>query len=190
MDVLTEQLQTLKVNTASVSNPTGAARDALRSNTWCGKCHQPGHLATECTRKPTIPGAFCSYCLRKNHTEDICSLKEMHDRRKRDEEARFNLLESKMTNQDIGPKPREFGSNFGPRRFPSQSYRGRQSGGGQRSEVECYRCGEKGHISPNCPNPRRSMDYKPLCSRCKGEGHTAKDCPSPAPLKANATDSQ
>lgn len=47
----------------------------------------------------------------------------------------------------------------------------RRSGGNDRkNEVQCYRCGEKGHIAKDC----RSGETR--CYRCNGSGHVAKDC--------------
>ncbi len=42
------------------------------------------------------------------------------------------------------------------------------------SEVTCYNCGEKGHISTSCPKPRRLT-----CYNCGGVGHISKDCKKP-----------
>ncbi|OAE22085.1 hypothetical protein AXG93_3084s1010 [Marchantia polymorpha subsp. ruderalis] len=40
----------------------------------------------------------------------------------------------------------------------------------------CYNCGGMGHYSPQCPHPRRQMEYVPLCSNCRKPGHTAAEC--------------
>ena len=58
-----------------------------RSNIWCGKCHGYGHLATKCpTPSKLVPNEsctlFCTYCLKSNHTEDCCFVKQAHERQK------------------------------------------------------------------------------------------------------------
>lgn len=46
----------------------------------------------------------------------------------------------------------------------------RSRGNDRKNEVQCYRCGEKGHIAKDC----RSGETR--CYRCNGSGHVAKDC--------------
>ncbi|XP_044594034.1 trichohyalin-like [Cotesia glomerata] len=41
-------------------------------------------------------------------------------------------------------------------------------------EEVCWRCGERGHIRPNCTNP-----WKKFCSRCGKEGVYSRDCTCP-----------
>ena len=53
----------------------------------------------------------------------------------------------------------------------------------QRSrEIQCYNCREFGHVSRNCPQPRRPR--QPLseiqCYRCQGFGHVMRECPQRA----------
>lgn len=43
----------------------------------------------------------------------------------------------------------------------------------RRSEVGCFRCGQKGHKAIGCAMPRRKM-----CFKCKKEGFTVRDCPN------------
>ncbi|KAL3697837.1 hypothetical protein R1sor_011913 [Riccia sorocarpa] len=47
------------------------------------------------------------------------------------------------------------------------------------SSIVCYNCGEEGHISTNCRNPRKQVDYIPVCSNCKELGHTVPLCSKP-----------
>ncbi|KAL6729517.1 hypothetical protein Aduo_000564 [Ancylostoma duodenale] len=39
----------------------------------------------------------------------------------------------------------------------------------------CYNCGEEGHQSHDCTQPRKPRDMK--CFNCNGEGHQSRDCP-------------
>ena len=46
-----------------------------------------------------------------------------------------------------------------------------------RRMVTCYQCDEVGHISTNCPNPKKPTDYVPMCGTCKEQGHVSEDYP-------------
>lgn len=48
--------------------------------------------------------------------------------------------------------------------------------------IRCYNCSGTGHISANCPEPKRTIGS---CFRCGSTGHILKDCPKPAPRNAN-----
>ena len=42
--------------------------------------------------------------------------------------------------------------------------------------VTCFCCGEKGHYSNQCLNPRKEVGYTPYCGRCCQLGHLPEDC--------------
>eukprot|EP00249_Psilotum_nudum_P034516 c53663_g1_i1 orf=160-684(-) len=58
--------------------------------------------------------------------------------------------------------------------------RGNQMGfgrGRERGPVQCYICGELGHIQAKCPNAKKPVEYQPICGLCQTQGlHEQKDC--------------
>ena len=101
------------INTPS-QNQVIAPLQVPRSNTWCGKCHGYGHLASECpTQTRLVPdqvrSLFCTYCLRNNHTKDQCFVKQAHERRKvRNAQTNFNFMDRNNMTYEIGPPPQPF----------------------------------------------------------------------------------
>ncbi|XP_055600441.1 uncharacterized protein LOC129749495 [Uranotaenia lowii] len=45
------------------------------------------------------------------------------------------------------------------------------------SDVRCFNCSAMGHVSANCPEPKREIGS---CFRCGSNQHKLKDCPKPA----------
>ncbi|XP_055590817.1 uncharacterized protein LOC129742899 [Uranotaenia lowii] len=45
------------------------------------------------------------------------------------------------------------------------------------SDVRCFNCSGMGHVSANCPEPKREIGS---CFRCGSDQHKLKDCPKPA----------
>merc|ERR1719440_2677709 len=54
---------------------------------------------------------------------------------------------------------------------------GGRLGRGGRPQV-CYNCGQEGHISAECPNPKVEGGVK-KCYNCGELGHISADCPQP-----------
>ena len=52
--------------------------------------------------------------------------------------------------------------------------------GGNRKSKGCFNCGEEGHSSRDCPQPRKERNPRVMkCFNCGEEGHMSKDCTQP-----------
>ncbi|GMT28700.1 hypothetical protein PFISCL1PPCAC_19997, partial [Pristionchus fissidentatus] len=67
------------------------------------------------------------------------------------------------------------GGTFGDSGFGG-SYGGDAGGGGERPKG-CFNCGQEGHRSSDCPEPRKERSNN--CFNCNEEGHRSSDCPHP-----------
>ena len=75
------------------------------------------------------------------------------------------------------PSEKKPGGGGGPRGGARSGGGPRGGGRGGRPQV-CYNCGQEGHISAECPNPRVEGGVK-KCYNCGELGHISADCPQP-----------
>eukprot|EP01104_Vermistella_antarctica_P006387 TRINITY_DN1708_c0_g1_i8.p1 TRINITY_DN1708_c0_g1~~TRINITY_DN1708_c0_g1_i8.p1 ORF type:complete len:502 (+),score=37.92 TRINITY_DN1708_c0_g1_i8:135-1640(+) len=71
----------------------------------------------------------------------------------------------------------------------SENGGGRVDQGGCASGASCFRCGQPGHISRECPSSRSSQSSASRrCFVCQQEGHIARECPnSPGHASSSTT---
>ncbi|CAG2120046.1 unnamed protein product, partial [Medioppia subpectinata] len=72
-----------------------------------------------------------------------------------------------------------WGSSSGGDSAPRGRGRGRGGGGGGGGR-SCFNCGEEGHMSRECPQPRKGGGGgggSRACFRCGEEGHMSRECP-------------
>jgi hypothetical protein len=85
------------------------------------------------------------------------------------------------------------GTSRAPSRSPSPASRGGKDGRPSQfrspspTNITCYKCGVKGHISRNCtsqnsPGSDRSEPKSVVCYTCKEAGHYSTNCPNKIPL--------
>ncbi|KAH7447749.1 hypothetical protein KP509_01G119300 [Ceratopteris richardii] len=161
--------ETYTVKPEVTKNPN----QVFRSNTWCGKCHGYGHLASEC---PTVSRVFtdrspprmrCTFCGRTNHTEDRCYNRRAYEERTMKSGDTRERPYTGLPAQSVPPTSRW-------ENRPTYGY-GAQGQGGDYPRG-CWRCHGFGHTQSRCPNEMKPIDYTPLCRYCSGEGHFDEDC--------------
>ncbi|KAH7422077.1 hypothetical protein KP509_13G089400 [Ceratopteris richardii] len=174
--------ETYTVKPEVTTNPN----QVFRSNTWCGKCHGYGHLASEC---PTVSRVFtdrspprmrCTFCGRTNHTEDRCYNKRAYEERTMKSGDTRERSYTGLPAQSVPPTSRwENRQTYG---YGAQGQGGDYLKGVARDQrrdgpIQCWRCHGFGHTQSRCPNEKKPVDYTPLCRYYSGEGHFDEDCP-------------
>ncbi|KAJ3034585.1 hypothetical protein HDV00_004857 [Rhizophlyctis rosea] len=82
--------------------------------------------------------------------------------------------------QNMGDSAAMEGFGFNGDAGGDTSY-GDTSGGGGRRGGGCHNCGQEGHMSRECPEPKKPRDP---CRNCNQLGHWTRECPQPRkPLK-------
>ena len=73
---------------------------------------------------------------------------------------------------NTGQQERTTGESDVQEERPFERGRGR----GDRKPMKCFNCGEEGHGSRNCPNPKQERPPR-ACFKCGEQGHKSFECP-------------
>ena len=172
----------------------------------CFKCNQVGHMSRDCPSGGGSRGAgaggsrACFKCGQEGHMSRDCPTGGGGGERKR---RCFNCGDDGHMSRDcVQPKKERvaFSSNgassgggfdWGTEKTSSaadnssggfdwgtDSGTGSGGGGGGERRKGCFNCGGNGHMSRDCPEPKKEREGGGggTCRRCNQEGHFAKDC--------------
>nr|UNA88846.1 VASA [Penaeus merguiensis] len=138
----------------------GGGRGGSRA---CFKCGDEGHMARDCPSASDSRGNRTNNRRQDNWGGGSSS--------KHANGESFGFGSAFGQNQESDPFGAAESSSFG---FGS----GSGSRGGRRNDggKGCFKCGEEGHMSRDCPS---GGGRNKGCFKCSQEGHNARDCPNP-----------